>query len=325
MAWECRRYREKKQTMINQRSIFTWVGEITGQTIEQVRQRAHLMKGVSILSSTVPRQFVDECHALGLETRYCLHGPAADFDSSGGAAATVNRMRELCDETGMDGVDLDYEHYAPTYKPAYSDFMRRMADSLHGAGLKMDICVNYLHLIQDHGEAAMFQDPRVVNETCDQVRVMCYDMYFAYGRGNKDLVHRGDCYGFGPTATIPWARDAMRFWGQFIPAEKLVMGLPAYGNDYNITTFGPGEQIYFPEKDLPAVPKQEVRLWYEQIPAFHYTDARGHAHIYFGFDGQSTAALLRVAEELDVPTISFWTMASATPAMWAVAETWLRK
>ena len=44
---------------------------------------------------------------------------------------------------------------------------------------------------------------------------------------------RGDCAGMGPTSTTPWAEFSMRWWADRVPKEKLVMGLPAYSNDYS--------------------------------------------------------------------------------------------
>ena len=38
----------------------------------------------------------------------------------------------------------------------------------------------------------------------------------------------------GPASTQPWAEFSMKWWlAQGIPKEKLVMGIPAYSNDYS--------------------------------------------------------------------------------------------
>ena len=63
---------------------------------------------------------------------------------------------------------------------------------------------------------------------------MCSDdMYYVGGRGNAAIAARPDCAGMGPTSTTPWAEMSMQWWAARVPKEKLVMGLPAYSNDYS--------------------------------------------------------------------------------------------
>jgi hypothetical protein len=72
---------------------------------------------------------------------------------------------------------------------------------------------------------------KVIAETCDLIRVMCYDLYWAPGKGDLSLIERPDTQGMGPASNYPWAREAMKFWRSQTPREKLIMGLPAYSND----------------------------------------------------------------------------------------------
>ena len=58
-------------------------------------------------------------------------------------------------------------------------------------------------------------------------------MYYVGGRGNAAIAARPDCAGMGPTSTTPWAEASMQWWAARVPKEKLVMGLPAYSNDYS--------------------------------------------------------------------------------------------
>ena len=100
---------------------------------------------------------------------------------------------------------------------------------------------------------------QVIGETNDMVRVMNYDMYipatprtdltarpdryYAGGRGAMANSSRPDCYGMGPTSTAPWAAMGMQWWLGQVPTHKLVMGIPAYSNDYPAAAGGgPGYQ-----------------------------------------------------------------------------------
>jgi hypothetical protein len=57
-------------------------------------------------------------------------------------------------------------------------------------------------------EGAIY-DPKVPVKTCDLKRVMSYDLYFAPGKGEPEVLDRSDCQGVGPTSTYLWARHAL--------------------------------------------------------------------------------------------------------------------
>ena len=103
------------------------------------------------------------------------------------------------------------------------------------------MCVSYLMCtwrtadLRDSSSAEIdggWYDPTVIAETCDMVRVMCYDMHSVSGKG------------MGPVRTAPWTRDAIRFWMRHIPREKLVMGLPAYSRDFVFTPRLKAETVF---------------------------------------------------------------------------------
>jgi hypothetical protein len=148
---------------------------------------------------------------------------------------------------GYTGVDLDLFEYPQTWGPdfqdpmnatfkaelttKYSDFLRALSSALHAKGLKMSECVGSYPMVD--GGISVYYDPAVVAETNDVVSVMNYDMYYVGGRGIPAIASRPDCEGMGPTSTAPWATFSMQWWLQRVPAHKLVMGIPAYSNDYS--------------------------------------------------------------------------------------------
>ena len=136
-------------------------------------------------------------------------------------------MKVVHSDGGYIGVDLDFEHL-PTGNAsvtrAYSTFLRALAVALHAAGKKLSTCVGTYPTASDGVD--VFYDPAAINETCDVIRVMNYDMYWVGGRGVPSLAGRPDCVGAGPTSTQPWARQSMEWWAARVsPPSKLVMGL----------------------------------------------------------------------------------------------------
>ena len=147
----------------------------------------------------------------------------------------------------------------------------------------------------------MFHDPAVLNTTCDLVRVMCYDMYFAPGIDKPELKHRDDCMGIGPTSNYLWTREAMLFWMKHIPNDKLVMALPAYANDYAVTGGIKGRQIYQSVPDsINGILPSPIWLCYEKVNMYLYDGTDGNRHLFYASDARSTEALLELADELGI-------------------------
>ena len=149
----------------------------------------------------------------------------------------------------------------------------------------------------------VFYDTAVVAETNDVVRVMNYDMYYAGGRSG-DFPGRPDCSGMGPTSTQPWAAMSMAWWAERVPKSKLVMGLPAYSNDYSSKPgFGGGNGTQSPigppwsPESAPRNGKLET-VWdfFQQIYIHLYDRGDGTGpRIRYGTDVESTKAHLKTA------------------------------
>jgi spore germination protein YaaH len=121
----------------------------------------------------------------------------------------------------------------------------------------------------------------------------------------------------------------MRWWLQYVPVAKLVMGIPAYSNDYsalpghgggNGTQAGVGPPL---EAELQVGTTVET-IWefFDQIFTYMYTDQKGSPRIRYGTEVNSTSAHLRTATQLSIPAVGFWTMNSADEEMMGAVLDW---
>ena len=269
---------------------------------------------------------------LHIDTYMLWGGDLDSFFTSDARAATVTMYVSKVTEGGFTGLDLDFEHFPlgnASITAAYSSFLREMSAALHGAGRKLSSCAGSYPTAADG--IAVFYDPAVLNETCDVVRVMNYDMYYVGGRGVPALVARPDCSGAGPTSTQPWARQSMEWWAARIsPASKLVMGLPAYSNDYCALPHwgaGNGSQrgVGPPAVPAEAAPNSVESYWqfFDQIYVHRYLDATtGRPRVRYGTDARSTLAHLMTADTMGVRAVGLWTWNSADEAMAAAIYAW---
>jgi spore germination protein YaaH len=306
------------------KQIATWLVLDEEKGFARIEQNADILNSLSIFGNP-PKEFIDRCHRLQIELYQGVSGNASAFDTPAHVGVSLDKYLQACQVQGYDGIDLDFEHLDPTLQDMYSAFLRQASAALHGIGKKLSHCVGFYPGMELDPPKKIFYNPKVVAETCDLIRVMCYDMYWAPGRGDPEFVDRPDTQGMGPTSSYPWARTAMLFWLNQASREKLVMGLPAYSNDYALSLKGRGKQVYASKPQIQAqTPIQKAWLWYERLPIYLYAERDGIPHLFYASDAESTRAHLEIVEELNLPAIGFWHFSSVDEATWKAVRDWLK-
>jgi spore germination protein YaaH len=305
------------------KKVAPWLVYEKEKDFSRIERYADIIASLSIMGNP-PRDFIDRCHKLQIEVYHAVMGPPSAFDTPERAKATVQDYVRACADGGFDGIDLDFENLDPGLQDKYSDFLLLVSSSLHRIGKKLSHCVGFYPGMERNPPRKLFYDPWVVAQTCDLVRVMCYDLYWAPGFGDPRFVSRPDTQGIGPTSNFPWAREAMAFWLGHVPRRKLIMGLPAYANDYTLAPIGKGRQVYAPAPEIPpGTAVQKTWLWYERVPIYLYADQDGSTHLFYASDSESTKAHLQTAAQLKLAGIGFWHFSSVDEATWNAVREWL--
>lgn len=313
------------QSLSKRKPIATWLVLDQEIGLERIRQNADLLASLSVFGEP-SREFIKECHSLGIEVYKGVSENASAFDQPARAEATVRQYLDACRLQDYDGIDLDFENLDPAFQEQYSSFLRKVSSAIHQAKKKLSHCVGFYPGVEQNPPRKIFYDPKVVGETCDLVRVMCYDLYYAPSRGDPQMVDRPDTQGIGPTSNFPWARQAMAFWLNQVAREKLIMGLPAYSNDYDLSSGGRGNQVYVARPEVGAdTPMQKAWLWYERLRVYLYDDGKGKPHLFYSSDADSTRALLEIVEESKIAGFGFWHFSSMDEKTWKTVREWLNK
>jgi spore germination protein YaaH len=166
--------------------------------------------------------------------------------------AEENSIASLVKNNNFNGIDIDFESMSPATRPYYSLFIEGLAMRLHPAGEKLTCTV----VPRDNPSSIYVVVPAtlnyaesypVLNQYCDEVRLMAYD------QGTTDLKLNaskgGDGTLYSPTADPDWDTKIIQYALQYISPKKIMLGVPTYGYEYevswanNVTTY------------------QEVRAW----------------------------------------------------------------
>lgn len=221
--------------------------------------------------------------------------------------ALVQNIVAECEETGADGADIDFEHLPPRQRFAFADFLRQLSEALHARGMMLSICTNAPSRAQQRDGALPFLDLSVIAHYVDHLRPMNYDFFFP----SSPIL--------GPTSTAPWARERMEYLGAQVPRHKIIMGLPTYSVDWDITDPTKSRQVYDYEWIAEREKESEIgRAWlpHWDVGLIRYTGGDGHLHLFYVTDARSTQSHLETVDALDLAGVCFWVLMGDDPAIW---------
>lgn len=212
----------------------------------------------------------------------------------------VTRIVELAIAQHWDGVDIDYEFLRPEDRDAFSAFVSELATELGRHELVLSVAV---HARTDEGvdDFRAAHDYAAIGEAADQVRLMSYD-------------HHWNGSGPGPMAPAAWVDEIVTHALTLIPANKLSLGIAAYGYDWGPE--GGTALTWVDAQRLATQHKADVR-WVPAATAstFTYTDADGRHEVWFE-DARSVAAKLTLIAEHEIGGAFIWRLGGEDPGIW---------
>ena len=136
---------------------------------------------------------------------------------------------------GYDGIDIDYEaRYART-RDAYTQFHKELNVAIGYD--KWIMCTLQSRTPLDSRYSSPESIPADIeygndfaelNKYCDRIRVMTYD------QGRIDLkLNAENGHPYTPVSDVQWVRKVMNLIAEEVPKEKLLLGIPTYGYEYD--------------------------------------------------------------------------------------------
>jgi spore germination protein len=162
------------------------------------------------------------------------------------AAHIKDLMRIVSKNKSIDGIEIDYESKLAETNPYFSTFLRELNKKLNTK--KKDLLCTVeartpkIDLYgpnspQVTAPPVYANDYDVMNEVCDEVRVMAYDQ----GRAVVTLNKKNDAGYYAPIADPAWIRKVLASTTPQIAPSKIVLGVPTYGRVFRIA---PGTNSY---------------------------------------------------------------------------------
>src|SRR6202167_1581716 len=173
--------------------------------------------------------------------------------------AFVDSILNECKKNGYSGFQIDFENVLWTGRDLLSNLVAETAASLHKAGLQLTIATvpnapgapgksAYAHWLYANWRGAY--DLQALAQSVDLICLMTYDQNTRYTQP-------------GPVAGYLWTVQQLDYALQFVPQEKLSLGIPVYG--YHWFGGDPGESDK-PNPTAEYIGQQEVDQY---LAAYH--------------------------------------------------------
>ncbi len=198
---------------------------------------------------------------------------------------------------GYRGLDIDFEYILPSEAAYYAAFIRKAKIRLNDEGYPVIAALAPKNSRDQKGIAYEGHDYALIGAAANEVFVMTYEWGYTYGP---------------PLAVAPInaVRRVLDFAVSEIPAEKIFMGIPNYGYDWELP-YKKGEtraRSIGNEEAIAIARRFGAEIMYDESaesPYFFYYD-NGIQHEVWFEDARSYLAKLRLIAEYGFAGAGFW-------------------
>ena len=223
-------------------------------------------------------------------------------------AATLQAIASLAQTARLTGINIDFEGIFPADRQAYSDFVADLAARLHAEGSMLMLSVPAKSSDDPGDDWSWPYDYAAIGRSADLVQVMTYDEHVP-----------GDTP--GPVAGIDWMRADLDYAVTQIPPDKMLLGLPAYGYDFDVT-HSTGVTVEW--KDIQAlVESTHAKPEFDaaaESEHFDYTAADGSHHQVWYENDQGIQDKAHLAVSLNLAGVSMWALGFEDGSFWSAVD-----
>ena len=221
----------------------------------------------------------------------------------------VDQVQQTLRRRGYAGLDVDFEFLPGQLAAAYAAFLARLRRLLNSQGFFLWAALAPKTSARQAGLLYEGHDYAAVGAAVDGVLLMTYEWGYSYGP---------------PMAISPIRsmRTVIEYALKEIPAEKLLLGIPNYGYDWQIPYSQSRKAVSISNQyavSLAARYYAAIRFDESvQAPWFRYVDERGQEHEVWFEDARSVRAKLALAGEYQLAGVSIWNIMRYFPQLWLV-------
>jgi len=207
------------------------------------------------------------------------------------------------------GLDIDFEYIYPADRQLYNSFLKKAVLKLRALGFTVTTSLAPKLAADQKGLLYEAHDFPVHGKLVNHVILMTYEWGYTLG---PPL----------PVAPLNLVRKVLNYAVTAIPKNKILMGIPNYGYDWTLPyKKGTKATAISNVGAVDIAAKWGARIQYDplaQSPFFNYFDNSKRQHIVWFEDARSIKAKLKLANELSLGGVSYWTIQKFFSQNWLV-------
>jgi len=217
-------------------------------------------------------------------------------------------IADLVVPRNYDGINVDFEDVRPEDRPLLTDTMSRIAAKIRPAGKLVTQAIVGKAKDSTGGYGGAF-DYAALAPSVDFAMIMAYDYHYAGGDA-------------GPVAPIGWVRDVTNYAAQTFGAGKVLLGMPLYGYDWDLTSGGSAKAVTYGQalarsKRLGATRSVDLP---SQSEVVRYMDDGGDRHEVWFESAATFDAKFALVQQAGVAGFGLWRIGQEDGGIWDVMK-----
>lgn len=216
----------------------------------------------------------------------------------------ITNLEAYIKKYNLDGINIDFEMVDAQDKDNLSTFMKELSERLKPQGYIISIDV--FPKQDESNDVAIAYDYAQLAKYADKIVIMTYDNHGAWSDA-------------GPIADIRWVENNLNYALQFIPKDKLYLGIAAYGYDWS----SKGVESLEYEALMTLSERYNSKIIWDDLsksPHFANTTADGISHQVWFENKDSLKYKLDLVNKYDIAGAALWKLGEEDPGSWPVLK-----
>lgn len=221
---------------------------------------------------------------------------------------TISNIVKLVQGNDYQGVDFDFENMLPEDRLYYTEFVNELENRLHSMGRKLIVSVPAKTEDSPTSSWVGTFDYAALGRIVDKVQIMTYDEHDPSG-------------GPGPIASYSWVKNVTKYAVSQIPPDKILLGLAAYGYEWEIGKESGGNVVSWNDVPLMLKTYQTRPKWdaASSSPFFTYIKGDGSHHVVWYENTDSIKSKVKLVSRYKLGGVAVWSMGQEDELFWKAA------